>query len=242
MPSPTSIIEYVNTSGLTMTLDLYPLGALNTVSPVASGLTLTEDTSRKGLYQATTSGLVGLYQAFIHLGGTMLPVGFVTMTEDTSVHRITDLQGGDNLSTTLQTILSTITSGGVNVNIISPGVDNGLINIVIGDSYKNVDGRAITATGGGLWPDLTGGSVSLYVYDPSNDNTQVLVATGVISVPNGSGQTVYIELSASQTINLPQGDDFNYGIRATLSNGDIVSLAVGYGTCSIQPAVGIAVS
>jgi hypothetical protein len=242
MPLPTSIIEYINTSGLTMTLDLYPLGALNTVSPVVSGLSLVEDTSRKGLYQATTTGLVGVYQAFIHIGATMLPVGFVTMTEDTSVHRITDLQGGDSLSTIVQTVLSTLIAGDVNVNVLSPGITNGLISLVIGDSYKNVDGRAITATGGGLWPDLTGGSVSLYIYDPSNDNVQILVAAGVISVPSGSSQAVYIELSAAQTLALPQGDDFNYGIRATLANGDIVSLAVGYGTCSIQPAIGVASS
>lgn len=234
-----AIIEFINTSGLTMTLDLYPLGALNTVSPAVAGLELVEDDNRKGLYQTTTSGLVGVYQAFVHIGSTELPVGFVTMSNDISVHRITDFQGADTLSGTVGTILGTLTNSTITVNVISPGINNGILSIVIGDSYKQVDGRAIIATGGGLWPDLTGGSVNLYIYDPSNENIQVLVAAGVISVPNGSSQAVYIELSASQTVDLPQGDEFNYGIRATLANGDIVSLALGYGTCSIQPAIGI---
>lgn len=78
----------VGITGLTLTVDMYPIGS-DTVA--AAAISLTEATNRKGLYTATTTAaLIGLHNAFLKLGSTVIGTGYVVMTDDTSVHRIVD--------------------------------------------------------------------------------------------------------------------------------------------------------
>src|SRR5580658_3990540 len=82
----------VGVSGLTLSMDLYPLGS-DTIA--VNGQALTEATNRKGLYTATFSstGLSGEYQAFIYPTGSAaqrIYVGYVQMTDAASLHRVVD--------------------------------------------------------------------------------------------------------------------------------------------------------
>jgi hypothetical protein len=84
-----AVVEvYLGITGLTLTVDLYPLGS-DTVG--ASGIALTEATNRKGLYTGTTAAaLAGEFQAFIKTGTTVVGLGYVVMSDDTAVHRVVD--------------------------------------------------------------------------------------------------------------------------------------------------------
>lgn len=87
-----AIIEaLLGVSGLSLTVDLYPFGS-DTVA--VAGIALAEAANRKGLYTGTTAaGLTGLHQAFVKTGSTVLGVFDVSMTDDTSVHRLVDQAG-----------------------------------------------------------------------------------------------------------------------------------------------------
>lgn len=78
----------IGITGLTLTVDLYPLGS-DTIA--ASAVVLTEATNRKGLYTGTTAAaLTGLHNAFLKTGTTVVGIGFVVMSDDTDIHRIVD--------------------------------------------------------------------------------------------------------------------------------------------------------
>jgi hypothetical protein len=89
----TATIEaLVGISGLTLLVDLYPLGS-DTIS--LNGGTLTEATNRKGLYTGTftSTGFSGEYQAFVYPSGSVsqrVYVGYVNITDAASLHRIVD--------------------------------------------------------------------------------------------------------------------------------------------------------
>src|SRR5690606_3716044 len=79
-------VEIQYTSGVTLTLELYPLGS-DTIAN-GSGDTLTEETNRKGLYIATvTEALTGWHHAIVLHGSVPVSVGYVYLTDTANVHR-----------------------------------------------------------------------------------------------------------------------------------------------------------
>ena len=88
-----AIVESLLGSGLgTLTLKLFPSGS-DTIANWASGDTAAESTNRKGHYAWTvTEGLTGLHTAHIsNSGGVLIGIGYVWMTDDTTVHHVGDL-------------------------------------------------------------------------------------------------------------------------------------------------------
>src|SRR5690606_2289016 len=79
-------VEISYTSGLALTLELYPLGS-DTIAN-GSGDSLTEATNRKGLYVATvTEALTGWHHAIVFHGSTPVAEGYIYLTDTTDVHR-----------------------------------------------------------------------------------------------------------------------------------------------------------
>lgn len=118
-----AVVEaFLGISGLTLTVDLYPLGS-DTAG--ASGITMTEATNRKGLYTGTTTAaLVGEHQVFMKSGSTVVGLGYVWMTDDTAVHRIVDAAAVDaksgtsvNVGSWLGTVITTAVPNTASVTV-----------------------------------------------------------------------------------------------------------------------------
>jgi hypothetical protein len=81
-------IEARYNSGQTLTLNLFPYGS---DVAAATGLVLTEETNRKGIYTAIASdNLVGWYTAHVLLGGGVVAVFDLYMIDDVNVKRSHD--------------------------------------------------------------------------------------------------------------------------------------------------------
>lgn len=79
-------VEIQAPSGRTLTLELYPLGS-DTIANTGGDI-LTEHTNRKGFYQATvTESLSGWHHVLVKDGSTPILVGYIYLTDTTSVHR-----------------------------------------------------------------------------------------------------------------------------------------------------------
>lgn len=79
-------VEIQAPSGRTLTLELYPLGS-DTIANTG-GDSLTENTNRKGFYQATvTESLTGWHQIVVKDGSTAVANGYIYLTDTTDVHR-----------------------------------------------------------------------------------------------------------------------------------------------------------
>lgn len=99
--------------------------------------------------------------------------------------------------------------GGVKVTVVSPVSDTGDVSLVRGDAYTTTLGRALTFTDSrDTWPDLTDGVPTLEVGDG------VIVATGVVVTATGTGKTVRVELTGSQTEELAE-DVYDYNLVVT---------------------------
>lgn len=110
---------------------------------------------------------------------------------------------------------------GMNIQLVSPIADDGVISIVRGDDYAAVDGRAVDLKNEeGTWPDLTGATITL----TAKLDTETLTTTGQVVTPVGS-QHVQIELTSAET-DLKPGI-WDYDIQATLASGNIVTLQIG---------------
>jgi hypothetical protein len=114
--------------------------------------------------------------------------------------------------------------GGGIVTIVSPlGPDGLTLTLVRGDDYSATDGRAIDWTDtSAQWPTLTSGSIAFTA--KKNTRNSTLTVAGSIVTPTGVNKTVRVELTNAQTSSLKVGNDWQYDIQATLSNGDIVTL------------------
>lgn len=105
------------------------------------------------------------------------------------------------------------------ITVTSPVVDADTVTIVRGDDYKNADGRALFATTTfSNAPSLTGGQVALRV----KNGTTIFSKAGAIT----GAAACYVELTTSETAAFQPGN-YAFDLQATLSNGDIVTIAQG---------------
>lgn len=89
------------------------------------------------------------------------------------------------------------------------------IELIQGDDYKAADSRAIIFTSATGWPVLTGAAVVLRVGGFKDYNFSVTNAT-----------TVTRDFTAAETVLLTAGR-YDYQLIATLTNGDVVTIAQG---------------
>lgn len=113
-------------------------------------------------------------------------------------------------------VWSQIPGGAIEVTLTQPILATGELQLVQGDDYKQVDGRALRFTNT-HWPDLTGAEVVLRI-----DN--VIDAGGVVE----TAASIRFDLTGEDTITLSRGRHTHaYALVATLSTGSNVTLATG---------------
>jgi hypothetical protein len=95
----TTPVEFRAPSGLTLTLELYPYGSDSIAN--GAGDSATEETNRKGVYQApVTEALTGWHTAHVKSGSDIVAVYDIYLEDDTDPHRCHDAparlhDGGD---------------------------------------------------------------------------------------------------------------------------------------------------
>jgi len=116
--------------------------------------------------------------------------------------------------------------GGGTVDTNSPVTNANNIALYEGDDYYDADGNSLEWTDtGSAWPTLVGASVMMYVRAATGAPWS---AAGTVVVGAGAGKKVRVELSNAQTtslVDLP-GPSW-YRVRATLTNGHVVTLVAG---------------
>jgi hypothetical protein len=107
-----------------------------------------------------------------------------------------------------------------NITLIAPVLSSGSVLLVQGDDYKASDGRALQWSSAS-WPVLTGAAVTLHL-EKKNDATTTFAKAGS-AVSSSEAQ---VELTAAETAARTLGG-YRYAVKATLSDGDVVTLASG---------------
>ena len=186
-----------------------------------SGLTGTlgvkvTDPSGSVVTARTTSGIAeiatGIYHKLLTApapNGRYLVIwdsGSTVISEELLVGATTQ-QIADSIYSTQTTIVSGVQSGGD-------------IVFIRGDDYLARDGRRFEWTDSS-WPDLAGASI---VFTSRTTDEDVAVSkAGTVITPSGSGKRIGVELTAAETAaHLTR--EYLFDIRATLSNGDKVTL------------------
>jgi hypothetical protein len=124
-----------------------------------------------------------------------------------------------NVDTTVSSRASAASLGSASVTLVSPVLSSGVVDLISGDDYKSVDGRALTWTSTSF-PDLTSGSVSLItVMAPTQ-------ATTTFQGSVTSATSCMVELTAAQSGSLATGNG-RYAVRVTLADTHIVTLVNG---------------
>lgn len=116
---------------------------------------------------------------------------------------------------------------GTEVTLVAPVLASGGVVIVTGDDYKAVDGRAL-GWSSDSWPVLTAAAIALDIENTSDTDDVASFAGSVVSATEAR-----VELDAGDT-DLTAGT-WRYALRATLSGGDVVTLAAGPLVVSTKP-------
>lgn len=108
--------------------------------------------------------------------------------------------------------------------------DNTTLRIIRGDDYYAVDGRALEwiDEDGTLWPALTSATIVFHARHVSPRSTSNISQSGSVVIATGVGKKVRVELPSAKTSVLDAGTlNYDYDVQATLSGGNIVTLALG---------------
>lgn len=112
------------------------------------------------------------------------------------------------------------------IEMVSPVAASGDVTLYQSDTYDADDSRSLdwSTTDAGTWPALTSATISLVIRHAITADS--LTASGSVTTPTGSTKAVRVELTASQTASLDPGV-YTYQVIATLSGGNVVTLATG---------------
>jgi len=113
--------------------------------------------------------------------------------------------------------------GKVNVTIVSPITNTGLIKITQGDDYKAADNRAIPfPLPVAQWGDLTNATVAFVAV---RAGSRIGPLAGTIVNGNASGQAAQVELAAADTSGARpsdnQNDTYEYAVRVVKAGDEI---------------------
>lgn len=116
------------------------------------------------------------------------------------------------------------TAGGVTVqNAVS--ADGSRITLVVNDDHTVAAGQQLDfdSTIDDEWPDLTGATVTLRIYNVKT-GVKVWEKTGTVVTPTGS-QRVRVEPEQAETTQLTNTEKlYRFNLRAALSGGNVVTL------------------
>jgi hypothetical protein len=108
---------------------------------------------------------------------------------------------------------------------------NGDTTTYRGDDYNDTDGRRIDWTDASVsWPTLTGATITIQIGGDVSFSGTVITATG-------ANKKVGIELTAAQTLTIPEGR-IPFVVVATLTSGRVVTLVDAYWTSVRRLIVG----
>jgi hypothetical protein len=212
-------------SGLTLTLQLYPLSS-GTIANTG-GDALTETTN--GHFEATVAEtLTGVYSAEVLNGSAVVYEGFVNMTYDPAY-----IDDPTQLGPALDDIEATITSfsaaalqqlQAAPIVVTQPLGPNAAVTITRGMDYNEDDNRAIVWTdSAAAWPVLTSATITVYVWGKSSQGRPLKVFSGSVKTATGGTKQVQLELTAAQTTGMAAGD-WVYGVKAVLASGTTIDL------------------
>ena len=112
------------------------------------------------------------------------------------------------------------------IGIVSATFTEDSIAIVRGDDYTDEDGRAAEfVDDDGIWPDLTGATVTWRAYLAASPDP-VLEVEMEITAASGASKIVILELTADQTAELEE-DSYVWDAKAELANGHVSTLMRG---------------
>lgn len=108
---------------------------------------------------------------------------------------------------------------------------SGNVETYRGDSYEDIDGRAIDWTDiDANWPDLDEATITVIIGDDVS-------FTGSVVIPSGANKRVRLELTAEQSLTIPAGT-LDFVVRAVLANDNVVTLVDGIWISHRQLIVG----
>lgn len=125
-------------------------------------------------------------------------------------------------------------AGGVTVELVSPVLDTGDVELIRGDDYKAADSRSLEWSSSS-WPTLTSASVYLDLKPIPPGNARVVRLTGSVVTATGSPKTVRVEVLASDTAGLTAPKRYTYHLVAVLASSNVVTLATGTARLIEQP-------
>lgn len=109
---------------------------------------------------------------------------------------------------------------GTKVTLVAPVTATGSVALIQGDDYKAEDGRSLQWSSDS-WPVITGATLVLdLVYALDTSVTETFDASPL------SATEAQVELTDTQTTSLKRGG-WRYALRATLTDGSIITLATG---------------
>jgi hypothetical protein len=220
-----------------LTLKLYPRSGGAIVNGGA-GDALTESGSTPGLYAATvTEALSGMYAARVYSGADLLGSYLVDLRDDTGAYDLADpaiavgasslaaeeiaaeVEGGDGggeVTGFSEAALSQL--AGITIRVSQPFRGPGeALEIVHGDDYADVDGRAIEITVTGLDDDLDLSSAAGHMSLKLGSDVVTFTATDISDA--GDDVVLRFEPSASDTSALRVSRNWKYDVQITLASG-----------------------
>jgi hypothetical protein len=213
-------------TGLSLTLQLYPLGS--GVLANTGGDVCTE--TANGNFNATVGeSLTGVHHATYVLTstGAVLYEGLANMSEDpayvdSTTQLIEDLDVDISITSFSSAALQQLQAAPIVITQpLGPGA---AVSITRGMDYNEDDNRAIVWTDSAVeWPVLTAATITIYVWGKSAQGRPLKVFAGSVKTATGDTKQVQLELTDSQTSGMAAGD-WVYGVKATLSSGSIIDL------------------
>lgn len=225
-------------SGLALTATITTMAG----AALASGVSgWTEYPAASGVYWGTYSSFAdGVSYRVIWLNGSTLVSSTTVSPSDARVQASVDVDEAAIAATVSAAVTAAVNSGaiasalaaylsGAPITITSPVAASGDVEIVRGDDYSALDGRALEWTNAaGTWPDLTGATIT---FTAKASGSTTFTAPGSVVVATGAGQKVRVQLSAAQT-NLAVNSRI-FDVQATLSpSGRRITLL--FGTLTIK--------
>lgn len=126
-------------------------------------------------------------------------------------------------------------SEGVTVELVSPVLETGEVELIRGDDYKLADGRSLVWSSSS-WPTLTSATIYFDLKPIPPSNARVMRLTGTVVTATGDPKSVRVEVLASDTAGLTAPKRYTYHLVAVLASGNVVTLATGTARLIEQPA------